>query len=130
MKRSVYVYGRNQARALISVPLFGGRLPSVVEWRDVVYYWDEQRGGYLTSDVHKVSQDEVRVEFGWSVDEEGKSASQVQTEKSSSDLEQAERLIRRDGARSRWLSPANMRALVLELDRLRAENSRLPRKIG
>lgn len=51
-------------------------------------------------------------------------------EKVSSDLEQAERLIRRDGVRSRWLTPANMRALVLELDRLRVENARLLEKTG
>jgi hypothetical protein len=40
---------------------------------------------------------------------------------SSPDLALAERLIRRDGMRSRWLGPREMRALTDELDRLRAE---------
>lgn len=36
-------------------------------------------------------------------------------------LEESERLIRKDGARSRWLAPGQMKAIAEELDRLRAE---------
>jgi hypothetical protein len=45
-----------------------------------------------------------------------------------SSLVLAERLIRFDGERSRWLGPPEMRALATELDRLRAENAQLRRE--
>ena len=37
------------------------------------------------------------------------------------ELAEAEKLIRKDGARSRWLTPVQMRAIPSELDRLRAK---------
>jgi hypothetical protein len=74
MNRSVYFYaqdlpGLSQGpRALITVPLFNGKLPPVVEWRRITYYWDEQKGGYrswlMTDDVHKVPDEAVLKSFG------------------------------------------------------------------
>jgi len=72
-RKRVYFYSPSNSRpiALIAVYLVEGKLPPVLEWRGVIFYWHEQVGGYRQwmrkNDVARVVDNDVEQCFGVSV---------------------------------------------------------------